>query len=179
MIMETKRLVLRKFCHDDLFDFFTYASQSDVGINAGWKPHEKLSESRTVLQNFIASDEVLAIVEKSSKKVIGSIGLHINGRFRRGVASRELGYVLNHDFWNKGYMSEAVRAVLMLGFINMHLEIITCGHYPENERSKRVIEKNGFSYEGLIRCHSRLYNGDVKDLCQYSLTREEYMKFRK
>lgn len=177
--METKRLELRKFRQEDLFDFFTYASQEDVGINAGWKPHEQLSESQAVLKSFIASDEILAIVEKSSQKVIGSIGLHIDERFRRGIACRELGYVMNHDYWGQGYMSEAVRAVLMIGFINMHLEIITCGHYPENDRSRRVIEKNGFTYEGLIRRHSRLFNGEVKDLCQYSLTREEYMMFKR
>lgn len=177
--METKRLELRKFRQSDLFDFFAYTSQEDVGLNAGWKPHEKLSECEMVLENFIASDEILAIVEKNSQRVIGSIGLHVDERFRRGIACRELGYCMNHDYWGKGYMSEAVRAVLMIGFINMHLEIITCGHYPENERSRRVIEKSGFTYEGLIRCHSRLYNGEVKDLCQYSLTREEYMKFRR
>lgn len=176
--METKRLELRKFRQSDLFDFFAYTSQEDVGLNAGWKPHEKLSECEMVLENFIASDEILAIVEKNSQRVIGSIGLHVDERFRRGIACRELGYCMNHDYWGKGYMSEAVRAVLMIGFINMHLEIITCGHYPENERSRRVIEKSGFTYEGLIRCHSRLYNGEVKDLCQYSLTREEYMKIR-
>ena len=73
-------------------------------------------------------------------------------------------------------MSEAVSAVLYVGFVNMHLEIITCGHYPKNDQSRKVIEKNGFKYEGLIRHHSRLYTGEIMDLCQYSITREEYIQ---
>ncbi len=176
MPMETKRLILRKFAQRDLFDFFEYASQSDVGINAGWKPHVKISESFEILKNFIASDEILGIEEKASHKLIGSVGLHLDERFRRGIASRELGYVLNHDYWGHGYMSEAVSAVLYVGFVNMHLEIITCGHYPKNDQSRKVIEKNGFKYEGLIRHHSRLYTGEIMDLCQYSITREEYIQ---
>lgn len=174
--METQHLQLRKFKESDLFDFYEYACQEDVGINAGWKPHEKITESMDILKNFIASDEVLAIEEKASHKVIGSIGLHLNDRYQRGVASRELGYVLNHDYWGRGYMSEAVHAVLTIGFLHMNLEIITCGHYPENNRSRRVIEKNNFKYEGCIRAHSRLYNGERKDLCMYSITRDEFMQ---
>lgn len=70
--LETERLILRKFVEDDLDDLFEYAQSPNVGPNAGWAPHKTKEDSANILKMFIEEDEVWAIVEKKSNKVIGS-----------------------------------------------------------------------------------------------------------
>ena len=111
---------------------------------------------------------------KRRGRACGSIGLHQDGR-RPGVPNcRELGYVLGQEQWGKGYMTEAAKAVLRYGFAELGLELIAVRHYLHNQRSRRVIEKCGFHYEGTMRQYSRRYDGTLLDGCFYSMTAQEF-----
>jgi len=61
-------------------------------------------------------------------------------------------------------------------FEEEELDIISCYHYPFNIRSKRVIEKCGFKYEGTLRLASKIYDGSIYDNACYSITKEDYLK---
>lgn len=74
--LETPRLVLRGWRESDLEDLFAYCSNPEVGPDAGWQPHADKSVSRGVLRQFMDSGEVWAVVDRRSRRVIGSIGLH-------------------------------------------------------------------------------------------------------
>lgn len=171
--LETNRLILRSFRESDAEDFFTYASLPDVGPNAGWKPHENIQESRKILRGFLEEDQVWALEDKISQKVIGSLGLEESAG-RSNPKTRMLGYCLSPAFWGKGLMPEAVRRVLRFAFEEMDLDLVWVTHYPFNHRSKRVIEKLGFVYEGTLRQAVRRYDGVVLDRMSYSMTREEW-----
>lgn len=171
----TERLILRKFYLSDIDDFYEYCRNPNVGPNAGWEPHKNREESMTILNEFIRKGEVWAIVEKDMNKVIGSIGLHKDMKRNNGKA-RMLGYVISQDYWGRGLATEAAKRVIEYGFKEFGIDIISIYHYPFNERSKRVIEKCGFIYEGTLRMASTLFNGDVYDDICYSLTKEEYYK---
>jgi len=171
--LETERLILRRFRETDLDDFNEYAKNPNVGPNAGWKPHESKEESMEILKQFIDSKEVWAIVEKSSNKVIGSIGLHKDKR-RDNDRAKMLGYVLAESYWGKGYTTEAAKRLIQYAFEELNIDLLSVYHYPHNIRSKRVIEKCGFHYEGTLRLASTIYNGNVYDSVCYSLTKEEY-----
>ena len=80
---------------------------------------------------------------------------------------RELGYVLGQEQWGKGYMTEAAKAVLRYGFAELGLGLIAVRHHLHNQRSRRVIEKCGFHYEGTMRQYSRRYDGTLLDGCFY------------
>ena len=56
----------------------------------------------------------------------------------------EIGYVLHPDFWNRGYMTEAVGAVIRELF-RMGASAVRAGHFEENASSRRVMEKNGMT----------------------------------
>ncbi len=142
---------------------------------AGWKPHENLEESEKILSSFIEGQEVWAIEEKASGKVVGSIGLHPD-HCRTLSTVRMLGYALSAACWGKGYMPEAIEAVLCHGFTKMGLSLVSVGHFPFNSRSKRVIEKCGFQYEGTRRLAFERFDGVVLDECCYSMTKDEYEK---
>lgn len=175
--IETERLLLRPWRLEDAADMYAYAKNPNVGPNAGWKPHESVEESKAILESWIHSDEeedIWAIVPKETGRVCGSIGLHQDGR-RPGVPNcRELGYVLGQEQWGKGYMTEAAKAVLRYGFAELGLELIAVRHYLHNQRSRRVIEKCGFHYEGTMRQYSRRYDGTLLDGCFYSMTAQEF-----
>lgn len=126
------------------------------------------------MQSFIEKDEVSAIVYKENNKVIGSIGVHYDEK-RKGTNAKMIGYVLSEDYWGKGLMSEAVKEVIRYLFEEEKYDVISCYHYPFNTRSKRVIEKCGFKYEGTLRFVSKIYNGTIYDDVCYSITKTDYL----
>ena len=174
MTLETDRLFLRRFKHDDLDDFFEYAKVEDIALNAGWIPHSSKDHSEIILNMFVNDENTFAIVYKENNKVIGSISLS-KDKLRSGINSKCLGYVLSKDYWGKGLMTEAIKKVLKHYFLNINIDIISVSHFKENISSKRVIEKNGFVYEGTLRKSFLLHNGVIKDKCIYSLTKIEYL----
>ena len=171
--LETKRMVLRPWKIEDLGDFYEYARNPNVGPNAGWEPHKDKEVSLKILESFIEKDEVRAIVYKENDKVIGSIGVHCDEK-RDGVQAKMIGYVLSETYWGKGLMSEAVKKIIEYLFAEEKLDIISCYHYIFNIKSKRVIEKCGFKYEGTLRLASKTYDGSVYDDVCYSITKEDY-----
>ncbi|MGI6254613.1 MAG: GNAT family N-acetyltransferase [Acutalibacter sp.] len=176
--IETERLVLRPWKAEDLDDLYHYAKNPAVGPNAGWKPHESLEESQKILESWLQEDEskscTWAIVPKDTGRASGTISLDQNGRRPNVPDCRELGYALAQEEWGKGYMTEAAVAVLRYGFEELHLNLITVRHYTTNQRSRRVIEKCGFQYEGTQRQSSKLFDGTLVDGCFYSLTAQEF-----
>ncbi|GAB6109371.1 GNAT family N-acetyltransferase [Fusibacter bizertensis] len=173
MRLETERTIMRKFELSDLEDFYAYCINPEVGPNAGWKPHESKEESLKYLKMMMEGDEVLAIVDKASEKVIGSIGMH-EDTMRNTPDVKMIGYVLAKEFWGKGLMTEAVREVMRHGFEEEKLKLISVQHFANNDKSRRVIEKIGFKSEGTIRYARKLYDDSIEDLVCYSMTREEW-----
>lgn len=177
-ILETKRLILRSWTLDDADDVYDYAKDPQVGPSAGWKPHENKEESRRTVESFIKNHDVWAVEEKSSGKVIGSVGLHEIDQ-NEIPENRMLGYIIGRKWWGQGYCPEAAEAILRYGFTQMNLALITVYHYPFNQNSKRVIEKLKFTYEGTLRQRCKVFDGKIYDNVCYSMTREEFFNYYK
>ena len=79
MILETERLILRRWEESDAEDLYKYASNPDVGPIAGWPPHQSLDESKDVIKNVFNGKEAYAICLKEDGKAIGAIELKLNG----------------------------------------------------------------------------------------------------
>ena len=111
--IETERLLLTPWTTDeaDVEGLYAYAKNPNVGPNAGWSPHASLEESKEIIETLFLPNEVWAIREKESGKIMGSIGLESDRR-REDVKSLEMGYSLGEEFWGCGYMTEAARAVM-------------------------------------------------------------------
>lgn len=168
--IETKRLILRAWTMDDAPALFEYAKSPLVGPAAGWQPHESVEVTKEYLTQAIKEDETWAIVVKDGDRVIGSLGLHAT----RVDSVRELGYVMHPDFWGNGYMTEAVKAALRFAFSELRLTSVRVKHYPENFRSRNVIQRCGFRYDGTLREESKRFDGVILDSCVYSMTRAEW-----
>ena len=160
-IIETERLKLRPFQQSDLDDFYEYASVEGVGEMAGWKHHENKEFSQEILDLFINEDNTFAIVLKENNKVIGSLGVDEYGMEQAlseffDYQGREIGYVLSKDYWGKGLMPEAVKAVIDYLFNTQNLDFLTCGYYEFNNQSRKVQEKCGFKPYRKLMMETRL-----------------------
>ena len=110
-----------------------------------------------ILDMFIREKKTLALELKENGRVIGSLGLKqmrpdpVEGE----KTGREIGYVLSREYWGRGLMPEAVRAVIKYCFDVLGFDYLTCGHFVHNAQSRRVIEKNGFRYFGESEFETR------------------------
>lgn len=161
--IETDRLVLRPWRESDLEDFYEYASVEGVGEMAGWKHHRTIEETKNILGFFIRDKKTFALELKENGKVIGSLGLEemdidpVEGE----KLGREIGYVLSKAYWGRGLMPEAVRAVMDYCFGTLGFDYLTCGHFTRNDRSRRVIEKCGFTFFGESTYETRYETVEV------------------
>ncbi|MDD2470860.1 MAG: GNAT family protein [Methanocorpusculum sp.] len=176
MMIETRRLLLRKIVSSDAEDMFAYSRGPNTGLNAGWKPHESLEETQETIDTFFLNQEsVFGIVLTETNKLIGSIGL-IKDPMRENDSTRMLGYDIGEDYWGLGIMTEAAKAIMGFGFETMFLDLISATCYPYNIRSRHVLEKLGFQYEGTLAQADKRYDGQVMDMECFSLSKEDYFK---
>ena len=176
--INTGRLLLRQWKIEDCDDLYEYGKDEEVGPNAGWRPHKSVEESQKIIEMFIRNNDSYAIVLKEENKVIGGIGLH-NKRTAenvQGLRQREIGYVLNPKYWGNGYVPEAVESLLAYGFNKMNLDLIWCGHYDYNYKSKRVNEKCGFNYKFTRKEKLVFFNDREVKVLYYNMSKEEYME---
>lgn len=178
-IIETQRLILDKWnVRRDAKALFKYAQNPNVGPNAGWAPHESLKESKLRIKKLFIPGNIRRITIKGEGVAIGSIGFEEDKR-RVDVRSLELGYSLSEKYWGQGIMTEAGLAVIKYTFENTDVEVMSITTAPKNERSKNVIEKLGFKYEGCLRHSYRIYDGRVRDTLVYSMMRQEWEEWEK
>ncbi len=173
-VLETRRLILRPWEESDLEDFYAYASVEGVGEMAGWRHHESIEVSRSILEDFMSHKNVFALVHRESGRAIGSLGLHPSwaneDEAYRDLKMKEIGYVLSREYWGQGLMPEAVRAVIGFCFDTCGLDALTVGHFSVNGQSKRVIEKCGFQFVKESRYHAKQLGKDFDDM-RYILLR--------
>ena len=148
VIIQTDRLILRPWQQTDLADLYEYARVDGVGQMAGWLPHENIEKSKMILNMFIDGKKTFAI--ELEGKVIGSLGIERYNESEHPdldtLRGREIGYVLSKDYWGRGLMPEAVRAVIKYSFKELKLDFVMCAHFVWNTQSAKVIEKCGFQY---------------------------------
>ena len=174
VVLRTERLVLRAWCEDDVDDLFAYARVDGVGRPAGWVTHRDRDESLRVLHGFLEEKDVFAI--EYGGRVVGSLRA---GPVKTadwpeldGLVCKELGYALAKDCWGRGLMTEAVTAAVDWLFDEIHCDALTACYYPDNARSARVLEKQGFQYVRTVPHHTRF--GCDADVALCLLTRAEW-----
>ncbi len=178
LVLQTPRLTLRAWDFSDLADFFHYASNPKVGPMAGWIPHKSQEDSREILDSFIKHHRCLALVYRETGSVIGSLEIQAYPEKDfpelENYRCCELGFVLAADYWGQGLMPEALEAVMIYLFNELHLDYILCGHFLWNEQSARVQEKLGFKPYRLL-CNRLMSSGRYEDIQITLLNREDFL----
>ena len=147
MVLETKRLLLRPWQEQDAQSLYEYAKDPQVGPAAGWPPHTDAENSRQIIRHVLCAPETYAVCLKTGE-AIGSVGLKLRGY--TDMTDRddecELGYWIGRPFWGQGMIPEACEALLRHGFEELGMNVIWCGYYDGNQKSRRVQDKLGFVY---------------------------------
>lgn len=152
MTIETARLLLRPWEDGDASGLFEYASDPQVGPSAGWKPHESVEESLRVIHGPLGEPETYALVLKETGRPVGSMGVFPPEDYcppedlPEGAVQLELGYWVARPYWGMGLAPEAAEALLRYAFTELDCVMAHCSHFDGNDKSRRVIEKLGFTY---------------------------------
>lgn len=168
-VIETERLILRPWREDDSEDLYKYASDPEVGPAAGWAVHTSVEDSLNVLRTILIKPATWAITLKPSDEPVGSIGVFPTS-VSIGGGEPEIGYWLARPLWGNGYVPEAVRALIARCFAQ-GAERVWCAHAVKNDKSRRVIEKCGFTCRCTEAWKSPL--GEVRESRYYSIEREQ------
>jgi len=146
--IETDRLTLREFYPEDGQDLYEYLSNPLVYI---YEPGTPIDYKQAIeyASDMSKNVDFWAVELKNEKKVIGQ--LYFNHQEPRHLLLWELGYIINPFYQQCGYGSEAANALVNFGFTELRIHRIQAHCNPDNVASWRLLEKIGFSREGLLR----------------------------
>ena len=177
MELTTERLMLRPWVETDVEDLYRYAKDDRVGPIAGWPPHSSVEDSAEIIRTVFSAPETYAVCLKEDNRAIGSIGLMIGTHSDKEIpdTEAEIGYWIGIPFWGKGLIPEATRELIRHGFEDLKLDKIWCGCFVENEKSKRVMEKCGFTWHHTRKDVCCELMGDIRTEQVSCLTRENWL----
>lgn len=176
-IIDLGEYILREEVLEDAEDFFSYYADPEVSKYVISDIPETLEEAKYELKywmNVFKNNDGIyfAIARKDNNKLIGTIGLSGVNRMHNRI---ELSYDLAKEYWNKGIITQAIKAVTWYGFEKMKINRIEAYSLEENIASRKVLAKSGFFLEGELKQH-RYHNGVYKDIGIFSLVYREYVK---
>lgn len=175
----TPRLTLRRFQVDDAQAMFdTWANDERVTRFLTWLPHESPELTKQLLESWCASYEnpnYYNWVIELEGKIIGNISVV---RISEKSEFAELGYCMGFDYWRKGIMPEAAKAVIDFLFAEVGFNRVGISHAVKNPASGRVAQKCGLTFEGTKREYFKASNGEFLDISDYGIIRREWEKLR-
>ena len=178
--IETERLVLRRaVCEDAQPMFRNWASDPEVTKFLTWPTHEAVEVTQAVLSEWIQgyekNDYYQWMIElKEIGEPIGTISVV---RQKTCVEEAEIGYCIGSRWWHKGYMTEALTAVIEYLFTEVGMNRVSARHDPNNPHSGSVMRKCGMKYEGTTRASDRNNQG-LCDAAHHAILRAEFQKSR-
>ncbi len=174
--IETERLLLRHMRVSDARDMYDYARCPEVTRYLLWAPHDSLEYTRAYLKQVErcyrqGSFHDFGVILKENNRFIGTCGF---ARIDEPNATAEAGYVLNPDYWGKGLATEALRAVIALGFEKRGFNRIESRYMVDNHASRRVMEKSGMTFEGVLR-QSIFVKDGYEDIGVCAVLKKDYI----
>ena len=170
--LETERLVLRRLNVEDaepLFyglrnqpEFLYYTNKEKISL-------EKQKEAFLELEEKYQNNEYYnwAIVLKETDDIVGMINFRVENK----NDSVEFNYATDNRFTGRGFMTEALRAVTEFALEKMEVNRIQGGCVVKNIASKRVIEKCGYEFEGVLKNYVKLSDG-YHDMNMFAITKK-------
>ena len=179
MRIETERLILRRPTKKDVKDLVEGLNTLKISASLGFIPYPYTKKDAIKWVKACSKENKkkkkkeynFAIELKSEKKLVGVVMLDYVDYFHR---SARLGYWINVDYWGKGIVTEANKAVLDFVFNNLNLRRVHLGSYTEEEAAKKIPKKLGFKFEGTLRqSHKTKATGKIHDVHTYGLLKED------
>ena len=146
--LETKRLILRELQGSDSEAIFQNYSEK-TAMYFMYEPFSHVEQAVNLIKAFAEEFKkretiMWAIVLKETNACIGTCGYMF-----RSNSKVELGYELIRDYWGRGLMSEALRAVLAYGFDRLGIRKINADTLSSNSRSINLLKRLGFQLDDV------------------------------
>lgn len=176
MMIATERLVLRRFRASDAETLAAYRSSPQVARYQSWDAPVSMAAAREFVAAMAAGhpDEPgwfqYALERAEDKAHIGDVAVHL----QENRMQAEIGYTLAPAYQGQGFAGEAVRALLDHLFKVRGLHKVSAECDARNVASARLLERIGFTREGLLRAHTWI-KGEWTDDAHYGLLAEEWL----
>jgi RimJ/RimL family protein N-acetyltransferase len=176
MLIATERLVLRRFRPSDAETLSAYRSDPDVARYQSWNAPYSLAKAKAAVTSLAAGDPEepgwfqYAIELTADRALIGDIGVDLH----ENRMQAEIGFTLDRAYQKRGYAAEAVRGLLDHLFAVRGLHKVSAEADARNAASARLLERVGFTREGLLRSHTWIKNEWTDDLL-YGLLADEWL----
>ncbi len=175
--LDTERLVLRPPTHAD-FAAWTALRAESADFLRPWEPtwaSDHLSRKAFTNRVYWANRSIsggtaipVFLLRREDERLLGAITLD---NIRRGPAqSATLGYWVGQPFARRGYMREAIGAVVHHAFERMDISRVEAACLPENVASRGLLERSGFKYEGVAQSYLQI-NGRWRTHVLYAALR--------
>lgn len=166
-----QQILLRPICISDAPTLFQFWSDPDVTAFMNITPMKSVEQAEEMILYITQLEHAYRYtIVLDDNTIVGTCGFnYIDTMNQRG----EIGYEIGKDFWRKGYMSQALQALIEEGFYMLKLNRLEAKVEPGNVPSRRLLEKSGFHEEGILRHYEKL-NGVFLDMVMYSLLRSDY-----
>ena len=174
---ETERLIIKPTSIDDIELILKMDKQEDTQRYLGGIKNKTREERIAFLEKknskFKDGHAGSLTVYLKDGTPIGFTGLSIN----EDNNNASISYIFDSDYTGKGYASEACRKLLSIGFDELGLNKIYADVISDNNRSKVLLERLGFTLEGVRREAAYIKNtNEYKDFLDYGLLKKEYKK---
>lgn len=175
-VVETERLILRPFRYSDAADMFKYwTADKEVTKYLSWQAHPAVAATEAILKIWLKGyDDPYNFRWAITVKDTGdcAVGIIDCVDMDKNIPSCEIGYALSKEFWSKGIMTEALKAVIDylkdVGFVR-----IAARHNTQNPASGKVMIKAGMQFEGVLRKSDVNNKGEAIDIAWYSYINKE------
>lgn len=172
-VLHTERLDLIEIKQRHLNDLFKIFGNPAVTSFYNVTTLEKEAEAQQFINHFRNRFNEGAAIRwglalKGCNTIIGTLGYNNFTKHHRA----NIGYDLLPEFWNNGYITEALKAVLRFGFDQLYINRIEAEVMQGNVASERVLEKLGFKKEGVLR-QWMYWNNKHFDMNMFSLLRSD------
>ena len=156
-VLKTRRLVLRAPVPDDAKALAALMNDRRIAENTARIPHPyTLKDAETFIDSVTRGSELSFLVTLSDGRVIGGCGI---ATIR--ADGPEIGYAIGVAPWGPGYATEAARAVIDHAFRDIGLKELLAGARVSNPASRRVLEKCGFQWTGVVLQRVRAINSSA------------------
>jgi RimJ/RimL family protein N-acetyltransferase len=177
--LTTERLRLRWMDERDVVAHFAVFSDPEVTRYWSGAPWTDIAQSAEAIAATMAayadgSGLRFGVELLESGELIGNVSLH---HFVEQNRRCDIGYALASLHWGKGYVTEALEALIRYGFEVLDLNRIEADIDPLNAASARVLEKLGFRKEGYMP-ERWIVNGETADTAFYGLLRRYWEQAR-
>lgn len=174
-VIPTQRLLLRPCVLEDTESVYAIGSHPEVLKTLFWPGFENQGDAtHAILSYYPSCDGYWCFEEREGEGVVGMLEFRLIPEHEKATFS----YMLHPKAWGKGYMTEALQAIVTFSFSVLGLNRLEGQNITENPASGRVMEKAGLYYEGRAIEELKI-QGQFVSLDKYGLTKAQWKKMQK